>query len=120
VVNRPVDGLGPSILTVAGWQPHDAAPLPRSSMPPTPSFSPGYKQPEMPTDASSGLAGSGSRPSPLREHLICDFSRYSRLHGIVYQEIIAGRGHRIEDAAGAVKLAERACQMAETELPAAH
>ena len=52
--------------------------------------------------------------------IICDFSDYSRLHSIVYQEIIAGRGHRIEDAAGAVKLAERVREMAETELPAAY
>ena len=52
--------------------------------------------------------------------IICDFSDYSQLRSIVYQEIIAGRGHRIEDAAGAVKLAERVRQMAEIELPAAH
>ncbi|MGD0557153.1 MAG: hypothetical protein ABSA93_19505 [Streptosporangiaceae bacterium] len=52
--------------------------------------------------------------------IICDFSDYSRLHSIVYQEIIAGRGYQIADAAGAVKLAERVRQMAETELPAAH
>ncbi|MCW2891652.1 MAG: hypothetical protein JWO75_1141 [Actinomycetia bacterium] len=52
--------------------------------------------------------------------IICDFSDYSRLHSTVYHEIIAGRGHRIEDAAGAVKLAERVCQAAETELPAAY
>jgi len=52
--------------------------------------------------------------------IICDFSDYSRLHGIVYQEIIAGRGYRIEDAAGAVKLAERVRQVAEAERAAAH
>ena len=51
---------------------------------------------------------------------VCDFSDYSRLHSIVYREIIAGRGHRIEDAAGAVKLAERVRQLAGIELPAAH
>jgi len=52
--------------------------------------------------------------------IICDFSDYSRLHGIVYQEIIAGRGYRIEDVAGAVKLAERVRQVAEAERAAAH
>ena len=52
--------------------------------------------------------------------IICDFSDYSRLHNVVYQEIIAGRGYRIEDAASAVKLAEQVCQMAEVELPTAH
>jgi hypothetical protein len=51
--------------------------------------------------------------------IICDFSDYSQLHTIVYREIIAGRGHRIEDAADAVRLAERVRRMAETELPAA-
>jgi hypothetical protein len=51
---------------------------------------------------------------------MCDFSDYSRLHTIVYQEIIAGRGYRIEDAAGAVKLAERIRQMAEPESSAVH
>jgi hypothetical protein len=51
--------------------------------------------------------------------IICDFSDYSRLHTIVYQEIIAGRGHRIEDAAGAVRFAGRVRRMAETGLPAA-
>jgi len=52
--------------------------------------------------------------------IICDFSDYSRLHSTVYHEIIADRGHRIENTAGAVKLAERVCQAAETELPAAY
>jgi hypothetical protein len=37
---------------------------------------------------------------------------------VVYQEIIAGRGHRIEDAADAVRLAERVRQTAMRE-PAA-
>lgn len=35
-------------------------------------------------------------------------------------EIIAGRGYRIEDAACAVKLAERVRQVAEAERAAAH
>jgi hypothetical protein len=51
--------------------------------------------------------------------IVCDFSDYSRLHTVVYQEIIAGRGHRIEDAAVAVRLAERVCGMVALELPAA-
>jgi UDP-N-acetyl-2-amino-2-deoxyglucuronate dehydrogenase len=51
--------------------------------------------------------------------IICDFSDYSRLHTAVYQEIIAGRGHRIQDAADAVRLAERVREMADRELLAA-
>jgi hypothetical protein len=57
-----------------------------------------------------------ARHTHVRISLAAD---YSRLHSIVYQEIIAGRGHRIEDAAGAVRLAERVNRMAEIELPAA-
>lgn len=51
--------------------------------------------------------------------IICEFSDYSRLHAIVYREIIAGRGHRIEDAADAVRLAERVRQTAALEPSAA-
>jgi hypothetical protein len=72
------------------------------------------------TDLPLGTLAGAARYIAVDGDMICDFSDYSRLHSIVYQEIIAGRGHRIEDAAGAVKLAERVCQMAETELPAAH
>jgi UDP-N-acetyl-2-amino-2-deoxyglucuronate dehydrogenase len=72
------------------------------------------------TDLPSGTLTGAARYIAVDRDIICDFSDYSRLHSIVYQEIIAGRGHRIEDAAGAVKLAERVRQMAETELPAAH
>jgi len=71
-------------------------------------------------DLPAGTSAGAVRYIAVDGDIICDFSDYSRLHSIVYQEIIAGRGHRIEDAADAVKLAERVRQMAETELPAAH
>ena len=66
------------------------------------------------TDLPSGTRADAARYIAVDGDIICDFSDYSRLHSIVYQEIIAGRGHRIEDAAGAVKLAERVRQAAET------
>ncbi len=71
-------------------------------------------------DLPSGTLAGAARYVAVDGDIICDVSDYSRLHSIVYQEIIAGRGHRIEDAAGAVKLAERVRQMAEAELSAAH
>jgi len=49
----------------------------------------------------------------------CDFSDYSRLHTVVYQEIIAGRGHRVQDASAAVALAERVREEAVREPSAA-
>lgn len=72
------------------------------------------------TDLPAGIRAHAARYIAVDGDIICDFSDYSRLHTIVYQEIIAGRGHRIEDAAGAVKLAERVRQIAETGLPTAH
>ena len=58
-----------------------------------------------------------ARHTHVRISLAAD---YSRLHSIVYQEIIAGRGHRIEAAASAVKLAEQVRQAAEIERAVAH
>lgn len=72
------------------------------------------------TDLPSGTSAGAARYIAVDGDIICDFSDYSRLHSVVYQEIIAGRGHRIEDAAGAVKLAERVRQAAETDCAAAH
>jgi UDP-N-acetyl-2-amino-2-deoxyglucuronate dehydrogenase len=72
------------------------------------------------TDLPSGTPASAARYIAVDGDIICDFSDYSRLHSAVYQEIIAGRGHRIEDAASAVQLAERVRQMAETERSDAH
>jgi UDP-N-acetyl-2-amino-2-deoxyglucuronate dehydrogenase len=72
------------------------------------------------TDLPSGSQAAAARYIAVDGDIICDFSDYSRLHTVVYQEIIAGRGYRIEDAAGAVKLAERVRQMAEIELPTVH
>jgi UDP-N-acetyl-2-amino-2-deoxyglucuronate dehydrogenase len=71
-------------------------------------------------DLPAGTRANAARYIAVDGDIICDFSDYSRLHSTVYHEIIAGRGHRIEDAGGAVKLAERVRQAAETELPAAH
>jgi UDP-N-acetyl-2-amino-2-deoxyglucuronate dehydrogenase len=71
------------------------------------------------TDLPSGARAGAARYIAVDGDIICDFSDYSRLHTIVYQEIIAGRGHRIQDAAGAVRLAERVRRMTETELPTA-
>ncbi len=72
------------------------------------------------TDLPAGTLAGAARYIAVDGDIICDFSDYSRLHSIVYQEIIAGRGHRIEDAAGAVKRAERVCQAAETKLSATY
>jgi UDP-N-acetyl-2-amino-2-deoxyglucuronate dehydrogenase len=51
--------------------------------------------------------------------VICDFSDYSSLHTVAYREIIAGRGHRIGDAADATRLAERVREAAGLELATA-
>jgi UDP-N-acetyl-2-amino-2-deoxyglucuronate dehydrogenase len=72
------------------------------------------------TDLPPGTLAGTARYIAVDGDIICDFSDYSRLHTVVYQEIIAGRGHRIEDAAGAVQLAERVRQMTEIERTAAH
>ena len=72
------------------------------------------------SDLPWGARAGAARYIAVDGDIICDFSDYSRLHSIVYQEIIAGRGHRIEDAAGAVKLAERVRQMAKSDPQAAH
>ena len=68
---------------------------------------------DLPTGARAGAA----RFIAVDGDIICDFSDYSRLHTVVYQEIIAGRGHRIEDAADAVGLAERIREAAMRNLP---
>ncbi len=58
---------------------------------------------DLPPDASTGA----TRFIAVGEDVICDFSDYSRLHSVVYEEIVAGCGHRIEDAREAIRLAER-------------
>jgi hypothetical protein len=78
VVSRPVDGLGPSILTVAWLATSRSLAVAAFVDAAHAAVQPGCEQPEMPADASSGPAGSGSRiadsrrqtatPSPLREH----------------------------------------------------
>ena len=69
------------------------------------------------TDLPAGTHASAARYIAVDGDIICDFSDYSRLHTVVYQEILAGRGHRIEDAADAVRLAERIRRMTVPELP---
>jgi UDP-N-acetyl-2-amino-2-deoxyglucuronate dehydrogenase len=71
------------------------------------------------SDLPTGTRASAARYIAVDGDVLCDFSDYSRLHTVVYQEIIAGRGHRIEEAAGAVRLAERVREAAGREVPAA-
>jgi UDP-N-acetyl-2-amino-2-deoxyglucuronate dehydrogenase len=68
---------------------------------------------DLPPNASGGAA----RYIAVDGDLVCDFSDYSRLHTVVYREIIAGRGHRIEDAAAAISLAERLRNALQDRLP---
>jgi UDP-N-acetyl-2-amino-2-deoxyglucuronate dehydrogenase len=58
-------------------------------------------------DLPSGASAGASRHISLDGEVVCDFSDYSALHRVLYQEVIAGRGHRIEDATAAISLAER-------------
>lgn len=44
------------------------------------------------TDLPAGTRADAARYIAVDGDIICDFSDYSRLHSIVYQEIIAGRG----------------------------
>jgi UDP-N-acetyl-2-amino-2-deoxyglucuronate dehydrogenase len=70
-------------------------------------------------DLPPGTRAAAARYIAVDGDVLCDFSDYSRLHTVIYQEIIAGRGHRIQDAADAVRLAERVREMADRELLAA-
>ena len=72
------------------------------------------------SDLPTGTRAGAARSIAVDGDIICDFSDYSRLHTVAYQEIIAGRGHWIEDAADSVRLAERVRGMAALKLPAAH
>src|SRR5450756_89806 len=71
------------------------------------------------SDLPAGMRAGAARYIAVDGDIICDFSDYSRLHTVVYQEIIAGRGHRIEDAASAVRLAERVREAAGRGVPTA-
>jgi UDP-N-acetyl-2-amino-2-deoxyglucuronate dehydrogenase len=70
-------------------------------------------------DLPTGTRAGAARYIAVEDDVVCDFSDYSRLHTVVYQEIIAGRGHRIEDASGGVALAERVREEAAREPSAA-
>ncbi len=70
-------------------------------------------------DLPPGTRAGAARYIGVDGDIICDFSDHSRLHTLVYQEIIAGRGQRIEAAADAVRLAERVRETAMRELSAA-
>jgi UDP-N-acetyl-2-amino-2-deoxyglucuronate dehydrogenase len=59
------------------------------------------------SDLPAGTTAQAARYIVLDGQLACDFSDYSALHTALYQEVIAGRGHRIEDAAAATRLAEQ-------------
>jgi UDP-N-acetyl-2-amino-2-deoxyglucuronate dehydrogenase len=69
------------------------------------------------SDLPPGTSGGAARYIAVDGDVICDFSDYSRLHTVVYREIIAGRGHCIEDAAAAIRLAERLRWAVQHELP---
>jgi LysR family transcriptional regulator, benzoate and cis,cis-muconate-responsive activator of ben and cat genes len=66
VVSRPVDGLGPSILTVAWLATSRSLAVAAFVDAARAAVEPGCQQPEMSADASSGLAGSGSRVAGSR------------------------------------------------------
>lgn len=70
------------------------------------------------SDLPPGTSGGAARYIAVDGDVICDFSDYSRLHTVVYREIIAGRGHRIEDATAAIRLAERLRSGVQHVLPA--
>jgi UDP-N-acetyl-2-amino-2-deoxyglucuronate dehydrogenase len=71
------------------------------------------------SDLPPGSRAGASRYIALDGEVVCDFSDYSALHRVLYQEAIAGRGHRIEDAAAAVSLGERIRDAATWQLLAA-
>jgi hypothetical protein len=70
-------------------------------------------------DLPTGNKAGAARYIAVEDDVVCDFSDYSRLHTVVYQEIIAGRGHRVQDASAAVALAERVREEAVREPSAA-
>ena len=70
-------------------------------------------------DLPPGARAGADRYITLDGEVVCDFSDYSALHTVLYQEVIAGRGHRIEDATAAVSLAERIRDAATRHLLAA-
>jgi hypothetical protein len=76
---------------------------------------PSTRSPDLP----AGVAANAARSIAVDGEVICDFSDYSRLHSVVYEEVTAGRGHRIEDARDATRHAERIRDVAGRELLAA-
>jgi UDP-N-acetyl-2-amino-2-deoxyglucuronate dehydrogenase len=70
-------------------------------------------------DLPPGARAGADRYITLDGEVVCDFSDYSALHAVLYQEVIAGRGHRIEDATAAISLAERIRDAATRHLLAA-
>jgi UDP-N-acetyl-2-amino-2-deoxyglucuronate dehydrogenase len=59
------------------------------------------------SDLPAGTPAQAARNIALDGQLACDFSDYSALHTVLYQEVVAGRGPRIEDATAATRLAEQ-------------
>ena len=59
------------------------------------------------SDLPAGTPAQAARYIALDGQLACDFSDYSALHTFLYQEVIAGRGPRIEDATATTRLFHR-------------
>jgi UDP-N-acetyl-2-amino-2-deoxyglucuronate dehydrogenase len=69
------------------------------------------------SDLPANTPAQAARYLALDGQLACDFSDYSALHTVLYQEVIAGRGPRIEDATAATRLAEQIRAAASHQAP---
>lgn len=69
------------------------------------------------SDLPAGTNAQAARYIALDGQPACDFSDYSALHTALYQEVIAGRGPRIEDATAATRLAEQIRAAASQQVP---
>jgi UDP-N-acetyl-2-amino-2-deoxyglucuronate dehydrogenase len=69
------------------------------------------------SDLPASTPAQAARYITLDGQLACDFSDYSALHTVLYQEITAGRGPRIEDATAATRLAEQIRTAATRQAP---
>ena len=70
------------------------------------------------SDLPAGRPTQAARYIALDGQPACDFSDYSALHTVLYQEVVAGRGPRIEDATAATRLAEQIRAAASPQVPA--
>jgi UDP-N-acetyl-2-amino-2-deoxyglucuronate dehydrogenase len=69
------------------------------------------------SDLPDGTASHAARQVWVDGEPACDFSGSTGLHVVMYQEITAGRGHRIEDARDDVRLAEQVRRAATQGVP---